>query len=605
VKDAQVELKKNGELSTSTLIGLLGKYGNAVNDVVVNAMNGLATQEKISKALETAYEQDVKAYREAMLEKEMDNQDFYSSWLASNGDTVNKLKTQYGIDANAYKTFAELKTGIETAQQEKQTRAVQDGKSDRVTIFRQIQDAFAITQDMMLAKAQQTSSLISKAYSAMAGTMRGFVSALSGANGLAGQITGAVTGKMNEIKAAQDAQAWQEIIDSLSAPAYVPSKSSGNSKSGGSAKSYYEIQIENLKKLEEVTKRTNQVLERSDEDTSRRRIQNLKEVQAEILAAQKDFTARGLSAASDEVNQLKIMYAGLGDDIDSILSSLSDGLLARHEDLIWQFDNKANNPRTIEQVAADDAAMVDEYRKMQDDVHQLAEYYRSQGVRENSRLIRDLQDKWWDYEKSIRSIYDNLTDAFNDYIDKSSHKLEELGRAAGTAGQRIEIYAQRIAQAQKTIAQLQKYNTNGQNSGLIPLSESLLKLLRNYRDNTAYWLCDDDFFFPAPDRTILSPNTVYQRFRKVLWSAGIPYNGKGNGPRLHDIRHTFAVHTLQKWVETGEDLTAMLPVLSVFMGHKSMRATSRYLRLTAEVYPDVVRQVENTCAYVIPGGETT
>ncbi len=138
---------------------------------------------------------------------------------------------------------------------------------------------------------------------------------------------------------------------------------------------------------------------------------------------------------------------------------------------------------------------------------------------------------------------------------------------------------------------------------LIPLSESLLKLLCDYWENTAYWLCDDDFFFPAPDRTILSPNTVYQRFRKVLWSAGIPYNGKGNGPRLHDIRHTFAVHTLQKWVETGEDLTAMLPVLSVFMGHKSMRATSRYLRLTAEVYPDVIQQVENTCAYVIPGGE--
>lgn len=56
-------------------------------------------------------------------------------------------------------------------------------------------------------------------------------------------------------------------------------------------------------------------------------------------------------------------------------------------------------------------------------------------------------------------------------------------------------------------------------------------------------------------------------------------------------------------MEHGEDLTAMLPVLSVFMGHKSMRATSQYLRLTAEVYPDVVRQVETVCAYVIPGGE--
>lgn len=138
---------------------------------------------------------------------------------------------------------------------------------------------------------------------------------------------------------------------------------------------------------------------------------------------------------------------------------------------------------------------------------------------------------------------------------------------------------------------------------LIPISKSLLKRLRDYRENTVYWLGGGDYFFPAPDRTILSPNTVYQRFRKVLWSAGIPYNGKGNGPRLHDMRHTFAVHTLQKWVERGEDLTAMLPVLSVFMGHKSMQATSRYLRLTAEVYPEVIRQVEDTCAYVIPGGD--
>ena len=139
---------------------------------------------------------------------------------------------------------------------------------------------------------------------------------------------------------------------------------------------------------------------------------------------------------------------------------------------------------------------------------------------------------------------------------------------------------------------------------LIPISQSLLALCADYRNHVIHWLRDDDFFFIAPDRTILSPNTVYGRFRRVLWEAGIHYGGKGNGPRLHDLRHTFAVHTLQRWVQSGEDLTAMLPVLSVFMGHKSFSATSRYLRLTAEVYPDVVRQVEQTCAYAIPGGDS-
>jgi integrase len=139
---------------------------------------------------------------------------------------------------------------------------------------------------------------------------------------------------------------------------------------------------------------------------------------------------------------------------------------------------------------------------------------------------------------------------------------------------------------------------------LIPVTQSLLNLFRKYRNDTIPWATDDDYFFMAPDRTILSPNTVYGRFRRILWDGSIPYNGKGNGPRLHDLRHTFAVHSLQKWVETGEDLTAMLPILSVFMGHTDLRATSRYLRLTAEVYPDLVKKVEDTCAYVIPGGDS-
>lgn len=136
---------------------------------------------------------------------------------------------------------------------------------------------------------------------------------------------------------------------------------------------------------------------------------------------------------------------------------------------------------------------------------------------------------------------------------------------------------------------------------LIPISNSLLARCEDYREHVIAWAIDDDFFFMAPSRSMLSPNTVYQRFRQILWAAGITYGGKGNGPRLHDLRHTFAVHTLQKWVASGEDLTAMLPVLSVFMGHKSFGATSRYLRLTAEMYPDVVRRVEETCAYAIPG----
>lgn len=134
---------------------------------------------------------------------------------------------------------------------------------------------------------------------------------------------------------------------------------------------------------------------------------------------------------------------------------------------------------------------------------------------------------------------------------------------------------------------------------LIPLSDSVKAACVSYAENI-WWERDTDLFFPAPDRTMISPMTIYQRFRRYLMKAGISHGGKGNGPRLHDIRHTFAVHVLQKWVAEGAGLTAMMPVLGVYMGHQGIRSTARYLRLTAEVYPDLLKKMETYSAYVIP-----
>lgn len=134
---------------------------------------------------------------------------------------------------------------------------------------------------------------------------------------------------------------------------------------------------------------------------------------------------------------------------------------------------------------------------------------------------------------------------------------------------------------------------------LIPMSDSVRESCVSYAEKI-WWEKDDDFFFLAPDRTMISPMTVYQRYRIYLQTAGISHGGKGLGPRLHDIRHTFSVHVLQKWVSEGTDLTAMMPVLSTYLGHSRVQSTARYLRLTAEVYPELMKKVESACSYVIP-----
>ena len=70
--------------------------------------------------------------------------------------------------------------------------------------------------------------------------------------------------------------------------------------------------------------------------------------------------------------------------------------------------------------------------------------------------------------------------------------------------------------------------------------------------------------------------------------ACIPLTQNGGLPRLHDLRHTFAVHSLDSMVAQGVDAYYVLPYLSVFMGHRSIAETEKYLRLTPTSFGDII-----------------
>jgi site-specific recombinase XerD len=103
----------------------------------------------------------------------------------------------------------------------------------------------------------------------------------------------------------------------------------------------------------------------------------------------------------------------------------------------------------------------------------------------------------------------------------------------------------------------------------------------------------EDYFFPAPGGKPMTIGNVYKNFRKFLWQAGISHNGRGHGPRVHDFRHTYAVHCLKKWVEQEKDLAAYLPILKTYLGHDSFEETAYYLRLTADVFPGDYLEIGN------------
>lgn len=145
---------------------------------------------------------------------------------------------------------------------------------------------------------------------------------------------------------------------------------------------------------------------------------------------------------------------------------------------------------------------------------------------------------------------------------------------------------------------------NGQER-LVPLSLSLANVLEQYliyrnRLPVAGIPDANSFLFVSPIGTRCRSGSVYNWFRKILSESGIPHQGDHKGPRVHDLRHTFAVHSMVKMAESGMDLYYSLPILSVFLGHISLGSTERYVRLTAEVYPDLLKDQKSIGAYVFP-----
>jgi len=135
------------------------------------------------------------------------------------------------------------------------------------------------------------------------------------------------------------------------------------------------------------------------------------------------------------------------------------------------------------------------------------------------------------------------------------------------------------------------YDTKNCQDRIIPLDDNLKERFIDYRAQMNF-LTEEEYFFQAPDGFRYHIATIDTTFRNVLFDAGIPYRGRGKGPRLHDLRHTFAVHSLQKLTQDGKPSQAALPILMTYIGHKSVDATSRYIHLSAESYPALIKQTE-------------
>ena len=159
----------------------------------------------------------------------------------------------------------------------------------------------------------------------------------------------------------------------------------------------------------------------------------------------------------------------------------------------------------------------------------------------------------------------------------------------------LNLKLENVDTVEGTITILQAKNNKDRR---IPMATSLIKRSREYREEMHRLSSNDTYYFTSPLGNRLDKSTAYRRFREYLWDASIPHSG--HGPRIHDLRHAYCVHCLKRWVLAGKDLTNLLPYLSAYLGHSDFRGTQYYLRLTADLYPDMIQKTEAVLGYLIP-----
>jgi len=141
-----------------------------------------------------------------------------------------------------------------------------------------------------------------------------------------------------------------------------------------------------------------------------------------------------------------------------------------------------------------------------------------------------------------------------------------------------------------------KYN----NSRLVPMSRSLTESCQDYYAKMDYYSGKAGYFFEVTLGVPYKRTTCYSRFRYFLKQAKIWHGGRGKGPRLHDARHTYAVYALDHMVKQGMDIYCALPMLSAYMGHRTIESTEKYVRLVPSFHQDIINTMQPIYKGVFP-----
>ncbi|MCL4486858.1 MAG: tyrosine-type recombinase/integrase [Chloroflexi bacterium] len=142
-------------------------------------------------------------------------------------------------------------------------------------------------------------------------------------------------------------------------------------------------------------------------------------------------------------------------------------------------------------------------------------------------------------------------------------------------------------------------------SRLVPFGPHQKELLREYLQRRA-----EQHGPPRADSPVFTfrgghaihPCTISQTFHHLVPQLGLPVSPGVSAPRVHDLRHSFAVGTLLRWYQAGIAPGDRLLHLATFLGHVNPNSTAVYLTITAELLQEANQRFERFAASAVQGG---
>jgi integrase len=136
---------------------------------------------------------------------------------------------------------------------------------------------------------------------------------------------------------------------------------------------------------------------------------------------------------------------------------------------------------------------------------------------------------------------------------------------------------------------------------LVPIASSTVAGLQSYlrrRRRHGHPPTGDGPLFVTATGRRFSIGKAWNAFRRLVDRAGLR-DRAGRRPRVHDLRHTFAVRRVIAWHREGRDVNQLLSPLSTYLGHVGIKSTQVYLQPTAELLAVAGKRFEAACAAAV------